>query len=260
MTYSDNDPTTKETTPPPAAFPACPGIVDMAKWRGMMPVFLARLASMISQDRVERGAITLMWQLRGLLHTLYKIETQNYAIWLTRALRADPAWQAQVRRDQGGEPAIARWHERYKRRFKAPQTPRSAGDAAREKPERKDRKKPMPRTDRHGLFRLSVIAREGCAPRRKQEPTPRPARNVGAVLSRPEPVQITPQDLRPQSGNTENTGKARKQRSDIPAPKRHQLADIWDALQADHHKWNERLMQIDLAITEPELREGLDPP
>ena len=98
--------------PAVTSFPAADGITDTQTFRALMPVWTAQLMAFFTHDRVLRGAATRIRALIRTLKALHKTETENYAAWMVRAMTTDPEWQAQVRSDLGGEPALAAWEAR----------------------------------------------------------------------------------------------------------------------------------------------------
>ncbi len=89
-----------------------PEIIDTSALRGLIPRLFAQLMEMLSNGQRPRGTISHLWHIRRQLRALYKAEKHNFCLWLTRALKADPEWQAQVREDLGGEAALARGEKR----------------------------------------------------------------------------------------------------------------------------------------------------
>lgn len=247
-------PTQTSPRPAPSPFPGGPEVEDTAQLWAMLPVMLTQIMAMFLPDQAARGTLSRIWEMRKILQKIYRAETRNYRLWMTRALRANPVWQAQVRSDLGGDEALARWE----RRQEQAQTPKPkvkprkpAAQDARTRP----RKLRRLIADRGGLFRLAPVSRAKTETSRPAQIHTYVPRQVGSNLKPIGPVPLTPDDLRPQSAtNTAAQGQ------NSPAPNRMQLSQTWRRLHARLFEWNVQIMLADIAIDVPACRADLAPP
>ena len=156
MKNFDESPADLKNRPP--SFPDALGIVDTAPYLAIIPVLFAQLHALFTPDHVGRGAASRVGQIRRLLYVLYKIERQNFCQWLMRAMKSNPAWQAQVREDLGGDKAMALW-ERRQLALRAPAPVKPAKPENAQENDRKPRKRGEVKTDRHGRFCLAPLTR-----------------------------------------------------------------------------------------------------
>lgn len=239
------------------------GVIETQHLRVLMPVFMAQLLSLVCGEQAVRGAITRLREIRKLLHMLYNAEKSNFRLLMTRALKADPLWQAQVREDLGGNAALARWeHRRDERR--AAQDAKQPGDAAKDVRQPRINARPQgnrggPLTDRNELFRLALIPRaaphaQGKKPLGRSFAGPKqPA--IPAGFAWHAPIPITPEGLRP--APVHETAVSRNSGNE-PKPTGGELIDIWEAVQRDHFIWNHQLVLAGLEL--PSTDEGPAPP
>lgn len=200
---------------------------------------------------------------------------------MTRSLRADPVWQAQVRWDLGGLLAMERWEYRFAKSQlikkdegkTAPDTGIDGGMCVQDKPQpeghdiskdksveklldkalrKPPRKSSGIKTDRHGLFRLAPISRACAAPPRAVITRLNLLRSVGTVFYAPKPIAVTPDDLR---GEERITGG-----DNMQPPGRLRIIGIWRALTYQLVMWNNGLLLADLAVSIPAFREYIPPP
>ncbi len=245
----------RRTAPP--TFPGGPEVIDTQALWGLIPGLFAQLHALFTPQRVARGAISRIWEIRARLQSLYRAEKSNFRLWLIRALKADPAWKAQVRRDLGGDAAMTRWEQRFN---KLNTTPAAASPhIVAQNPVAQVRspdQTPRPvKTDRSGLFRLAAIFRPAEAAQRPPRPSLYAQRDVACLFYRPGAFSITPDDLRPAVAKTAQIGN-----SNAPAPNRRRILQIWQGLHLALLEWNFQLILADVATVVPACRADILPP
>lgn len=238
MTYLPDDTHTysRDTYPP---YPVLqlpgwrwePGMIDTVPLRLRLSALMAQAAAMVSPERVKHGARARLQKARRVFVQLFRAETHNVAIKLVKAMQANPLWQAQVRKDLGGEAALARWDKRYARRLSkqmdaeyvateimstgimAPKQKETEDkktneravpcDRGRSHTPRENRKPWRPVTDRHNIFRLASLRTETCRAKpsyRFRSAMPHkdvPRKRVAAPLCPLAPIPLRPDQLRP---------------------------------------------------------------
>ena len=224
-------------------------VFDPAGWvRAQMPVLIAQLYAMFTANSVARGAISRVRDLARRIRALHKAETLNFAALMIRALKADPAWQARVRRDLGGEAALIRWETTSDN----PHAPQPKPELGRKENSRATRPRAAIRMDRDGLFRLAPLTRaraKNTRPPYKRSAAPRSA---AMVLKQPNAIALTPDDLRgPAKAEGHNT---------VMAITRAALRKTWNRIYTEHWHWNTAIMWADLALTIPAFRADIAPP
>lgn len=262
MKNFDDTPAHKQLQPPaPLRFPGGPEIIDTQALWTLIPGLFAQLAAMFTPDHVARGAATRTRELGTQLQMLYKTEAANFKMWLTRALKADPEWQAEVREDLGGDAALARWNLRREKLLNAPEPQNQTSEP---KPERKvptaAQNKPArpPRgikTDRRGLFRLASLRRPHPPSHRAVNSAPPRLQATTSVFKHPGLISLTPDDLRPASPEAAAPRPANTQ-----TPSRAHVLGIWERLHVQLMVWNYHLIMADVGLKVPACRDDIMPP
>lgn len=241
--------------PPPAPFPDAPGITDTASFRVLIPVLFTQLYALFTPKTAALGAASRLRELRAQLQKLYAAEKQNFCLWLKRAMKSDPAWQAQVREDLGGDKAMAAWEKRrIKLQSPAPQKPANPEPA--QAKSHKTRKRADLKTDRYGRFCLAPLTRKKARKPQTVRGCVQRGRNAVPLFIEPGAIPLTPEGLRP----APLAVKSVQGHGNIAAPRPGELTEIWYGLLAETLKWNGQLIFADLALTIPALRQNLPPP
>lgn len=217
---------------------------------------------MISPQGIDRGALARLWEARRLFASVYRAEVYNLQVWLIKTMRADKAWQRQVREDLGGEAALTRWDQRYAK-LQAGEAalphPVVSIKASGKKPKRRARKQKRKRlTDRHNMFCLASVSAETSKVKKKRaykRPLFTPVRDAYITLNRPKPIPLTPDDLRePVPSRVQERAEACEGlcMSDRPAntPRltRHAIMENWYKIFDVYGVCNLNIMMLDLAI------------
>lgn len=289
MTYLPDTSPQNSSTPHPVlpGLPCGPDTVDTSGLRAIIPALIARIATMVCPDGVERGALSRLWEARRLFATLFRAEQYNLGKWLNHAMQADPDWQTQVREDLGGEEALARWEARLEQSQIEPADSPAAKPAR--GPARANTVSKGVRTDRHNLFRLAPIMTGKPKTAHRGAPLFTPGRNAWISISRPAPIPLTPDQLRPrvrqahhglQSSGIVQEDRASvhpvdnsvdKQvynpannygdniaqippRTDFPSPTRQVIMAAWDYIYDRYCLFNYKIMDLDLMMTIPICR------
>ncbi len=248
-------PSTKRLAPP-LSFPGGPEIIDTAPLRHLITALFAQIWTMFSPEKAARGTASRVYEIRRALFALYKAEKRNFCQCLLSALRADPEWQAQVRRDLGGDAAMTRWVRRGEKLANPEPKPQDMVKVPAMTALKPRNVRPASGilTDRNGLFRLAPHSRNS----QKSKPvdavrTPSLKATSLTPLS-PKPIALTPNDLRPPKVKPHSSG------TNTPKLDRRQIVHIWRNLQSHLLVWNYHLVMADVAINLPSLRAELTPP